>query len=88
MYVGIAFLWAFRKSNFSWYMLQFVLNSCFSCVFKLTDELDEYKTIAEKTCEVNKCIVLLSYIYCELSNLMISIFKDWKRKKKDKNTSD
>ena len=67
MYVGIAFLWAFRKSNFSWYMLQFFLNSCFSCVFKLTDELDEYKTIAEKTCEVNKGMVLLSYIYCELS---------------------
>lgn len=64
-------------SNFSWYMFpQFVLNSCFSCVFKITDELNEYKTIAEKTCEVNKCIVLLSYIYCELSKLMISIFKD------------
>ena len=42
-------------------MLQFVLNSCISCVFKLTDELDEYKTIAEKTCEVNKmrCFVVL-----------------------------
>ena len=42
--------------------------------------MDEYKTIAEKTCEVNKCIILLSYIYCELSIIL------WK--KNDKNSSD
>ena len=60
------------------------VNSCFSCVFKLTDELNEYKTIAEKTCEVNKCIVLLSYIYCELSKMAPFLRIE---KKNDKNGS-
>lgn len=47
--------------------------------------MDEYKTIAEKTCEVNKCI-FFAVLYLLWAFQMISIFKDWK--KNDKNSSD
>ena len=48
--------------------------------------MDEYKTIAEKTCEVNKIMHCFVVLYLLWAFQMIFTFKDWK--KNGENSSD